>query len=447
MRRPLPSWSPVFFALLLAAVLSPFAVSCAPVAWTHELEALDFGLNVLFFIPVAGLFEPKHRLRAIALGLCLSLGIELAQQHLFRSPNVWDLLANTLGAALGTLLPLQRVDHALRRIPTRHAALILWICAGLGAEGLVWLANKTPAASFDTWADMPLVLGCEQDTKPNFRGAIRGIAVYDHALTQPPVGNLADLAHNGTEAPVYAIDFTQQRAWINRGQAEHPVALSPPPGVELSQDGLRLREGCWFLDDLSARHIKRRLQATNRLSIALELKIPPDVNTRRTRVFALTQQHSTWNFSVGHLGERLIFWVRLGTIPDAFEDPLGETGLLPVAPGEEGVATFSVDEARLRGFWNGQCRRERLYILLGRPFLAGRGLGFSLAVLVTLAAMAAAMSLPRRRLAVLLATPTMLGWIWLRGVLDPLQALQGGLLALGLLAGAGALLAVIVEDG
>jgi hypothetical protein len=431
-------------ALLLAAVLSPFAVSCAPIAWTHELETLDFVLNVLFFVPVAGLIGPKHRLRAIILGFALSLAIELAQRHLFRSPNVWDLLANTLGAGLGTVLPLRRLERALRGISVRTAAVILTIVSLAGAEGLVWLADQTPNASFDTWTDMPLVLGCEQDTKPSFQGVIRGLAVYDQALKAPPVGNLSRL--NDERAPVYAIDFTQQRAWLGQAQTEHPLALSPPPGVEVSQDGLHLREGCWFLDDRSAAHVKARLQATNRLSVALEVKMPPNPEPKRARVFALTQLHSTWNFSVGHLGERLIFWLRLGTIPDAFEDPLGETGLLPVAPGAEGVATFTVDEARLRGFWNGECRRERLYVLLGRPFLAGRGLGFSLAVLAALASLTAALSFRRRRFAALVSAPLMLGWLWGRGVLQPLEVLQWNLLALGLLGGLAVLVAVILFE-
>ncbi len=133
----------------------------------------------------------------------------------------------------------------------------------------------------------------------------------------------------------------------------------------------------------------------------------------------------------------------MGSIPDAYDDPLGETGLLPVTPGEQGLAVFAVDDTRIRGTWNGQCRRERLYVMLGRHFLVGRGMGFSLAVLVALAAIASAWAMGARFGATGAAPGglTMMAWLWGQGALEPMRNLQWNLLVLGL----GALLGVMLS--
>lgn len=424
-------WGPTYLALLLAAVLSPCTLSCAPLAFVTGISGWDFALNVVLFVPFAGLFARRPPWRAVALAFLLSLSIECVQRYLFRSPNPWDLLANTLGAGLGAWALPARSRPILTRASRQTMALTCALAAGLSGLWLTHTHKLTPQPSFSGWQDMDLVLGCEQDTKPNFRGVIRGLTVFDRTLGPPWPTRFADLGVLEPQGPTFAVDFTRQEASLSGLTKRTEVSLSPPPSVQLAPDGLHLGDGCWFLDAASAHHIKTQVAASGRLSLAMELALPASPEPRRARIFALTQMHSSWDFSVGHEGRRLILWMRLGSIPDAYDDPLGETGLLPVTPGEAGMAVFTMDDTTIRGVWNGQCRRERLYVMLGRPFLLGRGLGFSLAVLAALGAFAAALAMPGRGAvwAVLPGAGLMVGWMAQAGLLEVMKSLQPNLLA------------------
>ncbi|MGH3367696.1 MAG: VanZ family protein, partial [Nocardioidaceae bacterium] len=92
------------------------------VGWAHDVlesigaprwvtpSAVEFVLNVALFVPLAFLGStliPRWPVRAWgALGFACSLGIELAQLVVLpgRSPNGYDILANTLGALVGAVV-------------------------------------------------------------------------------------------------------------------------------------------------------------------------------------------------------------------------------------------------------------------------------------------------------------------------------------------------------
>ncbi|WP_169923669.1 VanZ family protein [Propionicimonas paludicola] len=76
-------------------------------SYTH----LEFGANVLLFVPL-GLLVTRmlrvHRYLSVVVGLLASVGIELVQWLALpaRTPSLYDVLANTLGACLGLLIAL-----------------------------------------------------------------------------------------------------------------------------------------------------------------------------------------------------------------------------------------------------------------------------------------------------------------------------------------------------
>jgi glycopeptide antibiotics resistance protein len=102
-------------------------------AWIHDLggprwlryNTVEFLSNIVLFLPI-GLFvtalaRPGRWWLALLLGLSATVTIELGQ-HLFlpaRFASVYDLLANTLGAALGVALGLA-VRFALRNRSRRR---------------------------------------------------------------------------------------------------------------------------------------------------------------------------------------------------------------------------------------------------------------------------------------------------------------------------------------
>lgn len=112
------------FALYLAAVLSVVGIpSVYHWVFSPSVNVLPFGdilndpvgcvrnflLNALLFLPLGFLLpalwgEFRRWKRTLLLGFGLSLAIELLQLFSFRATDLDDLIANTLGTALGFLL-------------------------------------------------------------------------------------------------------------------------------------------------------------------------------------------------------------------------------------------------------------------------------------------------------------------------------------------------------
>mgnify|MGYP001407061018 CR=1 FL=1 len=70
---------------------------------------IEFTANVLLFVPfgvLVALLLRVHRYLAVGFGLGLSIGIECVQWIALpaRTPSIYDVLANTAGAALGFLI-------------------------------------------------------------------------------------------------------------------------------------------------------------------------------------------------------------------------------------------------------------------------------------------------------------------------------------------------------
>ena len=99
-------------ALILSVTVYPFQVDLRAfftgnsAAW--PIRVLERLLNVVLFVPLGYVLASvgaRRRLRAIVIAALLSAGIEFTQALLgTRNPGVFDVLANTLGAALGAML-------------------------------------------------------------------------------------------------------------------------------------------------------------------------------------------------------------------------------------------------------------------------------------------------------------------------------------------------------
>ena len=98
-----PSWSVVVIWRALQAIGAPDWISP---------NVVEFGTNVLLFVPMSFLgstFRPRWGLGAwLLVGLLATACIEVGQALFLpgRSPQVDDMVANTLGAVIGYLLVL-----------------------------------------------------------------------------------------------------------------------------------------------------------------------------------------------------------------------------------------------------------------------------------------------------------------------------------------------------
>lgn len=103
----------------------------ASLNWLHaagvpsfvDYNLVETGANVLMFAPIGGLtavlLPPAYRWLAVAGAFLLSLAIELVQDMLLpeRFASLQDVLANTLGAALGTIAVWSWLERRAQRSP------------------------------------------------------------------------------------------------------------------------------------------------------------------------------------------------------------------------------------------------------------------------------------------------------------------------------------------
>jgi len=129
--------APIFVVTLVpgpASGFEPLSAWCVVCGWRGTSDAL---LNVVLFVPlgfVLGSLGRRTR-QALAIGLAVSLGIELAQTMIpFRFPSLGDVIWNAFGCGTGTLLYGAR--DAVFGPDRRMGARLTTVWAALGIVGL-----------------------------------------------------------------------------------------------------------------------------------------------------------------------------------------------------------------------------------------------------------------------------------------------------------------------
>ncbi|MDH3208619.1 MAG: VanZ family protein, partial [Gemmatimonadota bacterium] len=109
----------------------------------------DAILNMLLFVPLGVLMARTKNapLRAAAVGLALSLGVESAQLLVpGRQPALGDLVWNASGAALGVYLHHVVLDRLRRTRASDASGLAVSVVAGLSVIAMGWLLEPIPSS-------------------------------------------------------------------------------------------------------------------------------------------------------------------------------------------------------------------------------------------------------------------------------------------------------------
>ena len=199
-------------SVILAVTLYPFdfgAVShfvsypelTQQTEWRWWARLIDFPLNVLFFVPLGIALRGLSRrdlgwslATAATLGLALSIFVEAMQTQLpSRDPSGWDLIANTLGAVIGSCLRLARDSrviattwNTLQSLDNRLARPQSWFLAcGYFAMVLLLSAVLQRQTALTGWdLTMPLVFGNEASGDRPWIGELTEVEFANRAINE-----------------------------------------------------------------------------------------------------------------------------------------------------------------------------------------------------------------------------------------------------------------------
>lgn len=194
-------------ATTLVITMAPFRFSSHPVhGLSTEWTMFDLVMNVVMFVPLGFLFRvtrPRGSTTAwwmaLVLGALLSAAIETAQ--LFsatRYSSLLDILTNTAGAAVGSLL-FTRLSHRLRIGASAVSALALELPL-MGVVyllvPLLWLTGLASSGSDRAWLLLPMTI---------FGGAIIGAVHGAYLEPAQRVGVLGLIVTSGTWAAIASV--------------------------------------------------------------------------------------------------------------------------------------------------------------------------------------------------------------------------------------------------
>jgi hypothetical protein len=336
----------------------------------------------------------------VLLAAAFSTGIEAVQLWLPRHPSAWDVVTNTLGAALGHRL---RIPSPIRswtgRLPApgvvSRGLPLLALAAGLLAITLAaipWVR----ATDFSNWQDYPLLIGNEGTGDRPWRGVVRELAIYDRVLAGDEVtrsGRPVPLWQEG--GPVVWMSFASPRAARMDGPlGPAPFTAEPPPSASLEAAGLRTTGPGWELPREVASHVRERLSATGQLSVSIRLR-PDDLGAAGpARILSLSRDPGNRNFTVGQLQRDIVFRVRTPATGENGTDPQTVTIGSPLTRGEHHVlATFDGDASRI--YLDGRCSGETLIAFSRAAGLLGLELPATVVACTALMALGFAFAAPR----------------------------------------------------
>jgi glycopeptide antibiotics resistance protein len=330
----------LYLASLGTLTLAPFNFTVRPLAYrtfaTGGSSLADVVFNVLGFVPFGailyrlmrptGEYRPSQWAFTTGAAAAVSLAIEAGQLFLpGRKPAVADVLANTLGGALGFWLA-----HYLRQ-QSKMMGLIRYrrqlACCGLigyasGLTGLLlWGA---PPQTLDSWDPHYLFfIGNEATLNRPWLGKLFFVGLYDRVLTAAEVlaqfeaGPYIDPSLPRQERPIALYMF--QEGGGTRVYDLSPVGppldleiVEPHKAVWLPEGGLALLEPTHLHSGPRAEKIYRRLTETHTFSVVAWLEPYAAQQHGPARIVSLSLTPWLRNFTLAQESSELHFRVRTG---------------------------------------------------------------------------------------------------------------------------------------
>lgn len=325
----------IWAVVALVATLAPFEFafpngSQHPAFETNRGDlddTLDIALNVILFLPLGLMLAQRNSswARIIAPAAMFSFAIEFAQAFSpERSSSVWDVLANTSGAALGAYLlrtlgpwfaahPWERILQRVRQ-PLMTSA-ILGLLAGALVLGGALLQRGARLAN---WTERyPIHLANEAQADRPWKGQIFRAELSDRGLAWH---ELTAFTRSGeTSAPNLLKIPSPAGALVSQCGGCEPLEFRPHSGANPP----------WWTSDHAPASIALRIHASQQFTLRVTCSTADLDQTGPARIVSYSHDDDLQNFLLGQEGRDLVVRVRtplLGmdgrtlplVIPDAF---------------------------------------------------------------------------------------------------------------------------------
>ena len=343
--------------------------------WWSQQARVEFGLNVLLFMPFGALVHHGRRRRAAnLLGIVITVGVTALLisfslewlQHLLpgREPSLVDITANTIGAVAGICASQAFgaelagwIDELRASVsPTAlTVALMSVMMISLAVSG--WLQARTRLSNWSP--EYPLLVGNEQTGDRPWRGTVSSLEITDGATPLSLVRRFAAgesvFLRGGSVA---RFKFAGSAPYRDVSGTAGDLDWTAQP--TLSREGtVAMTEHSWLQTHIPASGLVDRLRETNAFTVRIRCATADPSQTGPARIVSNSVSPLLRNFTVGQDGADLVVRVRTpltgpnGTraatvVPGVFanEEPRdilvaydGTTVIVAVAPSNQIVRT------------------------------------------------------------------------------------------------------------
>ena len=318
-----------FYALTIADYFAGFAYLPSSTA--------DFPLNVLLFIPFSfGLASLLHQLRlsrtaaaisVLLVGFLLTWLVESLQFFLpGRTPNISDIVANTLGTLLGlALFRAWQNRRSLLAVVLKPRYLILSLIIYLLLLSALSISLRD-RARLDNWRPrFQLVIGNEKSGDRPWAGNVNNLTFFDAALAPASIQALlkdGEPEEIAAENLVAYYPLEDAASLSDKTENLSDLLWQVDAGEKPADPAPQLDGRHWLRTKWAAVYLAERLIASSQFTVMLSLSSADPLQSGPARIVSVSATPYFRNLTLGQEGQDLVVRIRTpgtglnGTLPE-----------------------------------------------------------------------------------------------------------------------------------
>lgn len=315
----------------LIAHRSPFLLGTP----SKPVDALDFFLNVLLFVPFGfgltahgrGSNRRSSFLLALAAGASVSYTVELLQLYIPARDSGWeDVISNTTGSLAGFFLfelcggailhEISKLEELLEGwLSPRRAVLLLSayfaMCFGISAI----LQTETSLGDWDPQSI--LIVGNDASGENPWKGQVFLLQIWNRAIPEEAMRRISgkkstDDANAGL---LVSYDFTSPPPYQDQRNFLPALAWTPEQPRFTNARATELDARSWLSSKSPVVNLTREIKKSNQFTVHV-VCAPAETADVYGRIVSLSQSSRSVSFHIWQQGSNLVFW---------FRNPLTET--------------------------------------------------------------------------------------------------------------------------